>query len=104
VLHPVGPHAGGVDHACAAHLDFFAALEAAQVHARDLAALLDEAIDARARHDCSAELGGRARQGRGVPRIVELGVVVLDGTDEAVAAQRREAPQRALACEVPVAR
>ncbi len=84
--------------------ELVAGLLVAHADAGDALALAHEADHARVAGHGRAELGGRAGQRERVAGVVDLGVVVLDGADERVLAQRRGDPQRAAAGQVAVAR
>ena len=90
----VGPDAGRVDHLPGAHLDLGVGLEVADPDAGHPLALAQEADHPGPVGDQRAVGRGGADHGSGVPGVVDLRVVVLDGADQGVLAQRRRLPQR----------
>ena len=100
----VGPHAGGVDDLPGPDLDLGVGLEVAHPHPGDPLALAQEADHSRPVGHQRAVGRGGAYDGGGVPGVVDLRVVVLDGADQRVLAQRRRLPQRRGPGQVPVAR
>ena len=112
ILENIWQNSGGAFmEVCARHIlvateeeafDVIARLEAARAHAGDVAARLEEVRYAGARDHGGAELGCGARKRCRVTSIVDLGVVVLDRTDQGVASQAREARERARSRAVPM--
>ena len=102
LLDLVGPNPGGVDDLVSAHLNLATAFEAAQVNPGDALARQGQAFDPGAAGDGGAVQGSRPHQGEGVPGIVHLGVVVLDGAFDLRAGQARKCAEGLPAAQVPV--
>jgi len=93
-VHTLRPHPARVDHLVCPDLEIAAGLETARANRADPAVRLLESHSPNARGDCRTVLRRRAREGHGVSRVVDLGVVVLDSADQCVAAKRGELAHR----------
>ncbi len=102
LLDVVGPDAGGVDHHPGADGDLAAGLEVDGAGTGDPLALAQEADHLGAGREVRAVPGRGACDGRHQPRVVDLGVVVADGTGQRVGSQVGGQPQGAAPGEVPV--
>ena len=96
----VCPHPRGVDHLFRPNVQIDTALQVAHPGADHSLALTEETHHPRSIRDRGAVGRRGADQGEGEPRVVDLGIPVLDRPREDVLAQRRHQPQRASPCEV----
>ena len=101
-LRVVGPHPGGVDHLLGADADRRPRLLVVHHRTDHPLAFAQQPDDPRPVGHVRAVRGRGAGEEHGVPRVVDLGVVVLQRADQRVLAQRRHHPQSAVPGEVPV--
>src|SRR5262245_7173589 len=100
----VSPHSGGVDDLLRPDVQVDTMLQVPDPGAHHTLALAEETTHPRPIRDRSAVHRGGADHGEGEPRVVDLGIPILDRPGERVSAQRRHEPQCASPGEVPMVR